>query len=144
MSVYRLKKNDTDIVMKVTQLFFHRETTIQNVNDFLSGENNYLLIYWYKEKIAGFAYGYELQRFDGRRNMMYMHQVEVLPKYRQLGIGKKLMEGFIEECKSNGCSRLFLITNKSNAPAIALYNSVSGKAQNEDDIVYTIKGVTGE
>lgn len=137
MSVYRLNKNDKETAMEITQLFFHRETTMQDVNQFLTGENNYLLIYRYKDNIAGFAYGYELQRFDGRNNMMYMHQVEVLPEFRQLGIGKKLMEGFMEICKENGCGRLFLITNKSNESAVALYNSVGGETPHEDDIVYS-------
>ncbi|MCD8509030.1 MAG: GNAT family N-acetyltransferase [Bacillus sp. (in: Bacteria)] len=137
MSVYRLTINDKEIGRKVEQLFFDKEAYIKNVTDYLAGENNYLFVYLYRDEVAGFAYGYELQRFDGRKNMMYMHQVEVLPQYRQLGIGKQLMEAFILICQNKDCSRLFLITNKSNAPAIALYDSVGGKTLHEDDIVYT-------
>ncbi|MFN7249879.1 MAG: GNAT family N-acetyltransferase [Anaerobacillus sp.] len=137
MSVYRLTKSDTDIGIEVTRLFFDREATKQDVNNFLSDENNYLLIYRYKDDLAGFAYGFELQRFDGRKNMIYLHQVEVLPKFRQLGIGKELMEAFIEICKDKNCSRLFLITNKSNEQAVALYNSVGGRTLHDDDVVYS-------
>lgn len=65
--------------------------------------------------------------------MMYMHQVEVIPDYRQLGIGKKLMEAFINLCEENDCERLFLI--KSNEAAINFYNSIGGKTFHDDDIL---------
>jgi len=71
--------------------------------------------------------------------MMYIHQVEVLPEFRQKGIGKQLMEGFIELCKNNNCGRLFLITNKSNVAALTLYERSGGKAPSEDDIVFTFE-----
>ncbi|UCZ53454.1 GNAT family N-acetyltransferase [Bacillus shivajii] len=138
MSVYRLTQTDTEKAMKVVELFFNRNASIPQIELFLSGKNNYLLTYEDKHKLVGFAYGYELQRFDGRKNMMYMHQVEVLPEHRKQGIGKKLMKSFIEICKQNDCERLFLITNKSNVPAVTLYNGVGGKTFHDDDILYAV------
>lgn len=139
MTIQRVRLENIDTAMEVVKVFFNRESNEESMIKFLSDDMNYMLIYKIDDRISGFAYGYELQRFDGRKNMMYIHQVEVLPAYRQRGIGKQLMEGFVEICKNNNCSRLFLITNKSNTPAVTLYESSGGKAQNQDDIVFTFE-----
>lgn len=51
----------------------------------------------------------------------------VHPEYRNLGIGKRLMEFYINFCKSNQIRRLYLEVNISNQPAIHLYESLSFK-----------------
>jgi len=139
MAIQRLKYKDLDTAMEVIKAFFTREFNQDSMTKFLSSDKNYMLVYRIEDKVAGFAYGYELQRFDGRKNMMYMHQVEVLPEFRKGGIGRKLMEGFIEICKNNDCQRLFLITNKSNTAAVTLYERSGGKAPSDDDIVFTFE-----
>lgn len=139
MAVSRLNKGDIHKVFEVLNLFFNREASIEQIEAFLVNDHNYLLVYEHENKVVGFAYGYELQRFDGRGNMMYMHQVEVHYEFRQKGIGRKLMESFIEICKRRDCDRLFLITNKSNIPAITLYHSVGGTTPHDDDLLYSFQ-----
>lgn len=139
MTIYRLTESDATKAVEAALLFFQKETTLEQVKTFLSDPKNYMFISEHNNEMTGFAYGYELQRFDGRKNMMYMHQVEVLPAHRKKGIGKQLMEHFIKACNQNDCERLFLITNKSNLPAVTLYNSVGGKTHHDDDILYTFQ-----
>ncbi|MDG5788625.1 GNAT family N-acetyltransferase [Evansella sp. AB-P1] len=139
MAIYRITEKNIDLAKEVTKLFFNTIDSYEQVQLFLSDEKNYLVVYRNNNKIAGFAYGYELQRFDGRKNMMYMHQVEVLHEYRQKGIGKKLMEEFIHICKRRDCEKLFLITNKSNEAAVALYERLGGISPNNDDLLYSFQ-----
>ena len=139
MVIYQLDSMNIEEALEVSKVFLLRDTTVEQVRKFLFNENNYLLVCKHEKRIVGFAYGYELQRFDGRKNMMYMHQIEVLSDVRQIGIGTQLMERFIDICKQNDCEKLFLITNKSNAPAITLYKTAGGKYHYDDDIVYSFR-----
>ncbi len=73
----------------------------------------------------------------------------VHPEYRNLGIGKRLMEFYINYCKSNQIRRLHLEVEISNQPAIHLYNSLSFKPiriidkfyQGKFDAIHMIKEI---
>ncbi|QVK17670.1 GNAT family N-acetyltransferase [Mycoplasmatota bacterium] len=139
MGIYKLNKDDIQIANDVSKIFHCLESDEKKIIQFLSNDKNHLIIYYVEDKIAGFVLGYELQRFDGKNNMMYMHEIEVLPDYRKKGIGKKLMDSLKEICKNRNVFRIFLITEKSNLPAVALYETMEGIAKNNDDIVFTYK-----
>lgn len=139
MAILRLKKHDINTLQDVLRLFYNSQSNQEQMIKYLSDDKNYILIHKEDQQVTGFAYGYELQRFDGKKNMLYVHQVEVLPEFRNQGIGKQLMQEFIKLASLNKCGRIFLITNKSNESAINLYRSVKGKTPSEDDIVFVIE-----
>ena len=87
-------------------------------------------------RIIGFAYGYELNRLNNIGNMLYIHEVGVLPEYQRQGIGKQILNSIKVLCKLSGICRFFLFTEKSNIAACALYNSVGGEPAHDDDISY--------
>jgi len=45
----------------------------------------------------------------------------LLPEYRGIGLGKKLMDGFTDFLKTTGCAHAFLWTTNEQSPAISLY-----------------------
>jgi [ribosomal protein S18]-alanine N-acetyltransferase len=49
----------------------------------------------------------------------------VHPQYRQLGIGKKLMEFYMDFCSRKGIKTFYLEVNSSNGSAIHLYQCFS-------------------
>ncbi len=59
----------------------------------------------------------------------YVDNIAVLPEYRRRGIAKKLMETAFERCAVLGLSFLSLEVRKSNAAAIALYESYQFKTE---------------
>lgn len=89
--------------------------------NFLSEEKNHVFAVKVESVVIGFALAYELMRFDGNGNMLYLHQIEVLPEFRNQGMGINLMSHRLEYCKERGFLKLFLISEKSNRSAMALY-----------------------
>lgn len=49
-------------------------------------------------------------------------RVAVLPEYREMGIGTKLIEKAVEEIMKKGMENIFLEVRESNSNAIKLYN----------------------
>jgi ribosomal-protein-alanine N-acetyltransferase len=49
----------------------------------------------------------------------------VHPDYRQSGVGKRLMEFYVEFCRRRGIKTFHLEVHSSNQPAIHLYQSFS-------------------
>lgn len=136
MGIYKLKKDDVKQAIAVSQKFHCLPSTEDKVAEFLSNDKNHLIVYYLDSEMVGFVLGYELQRFDVKDNMMYLHEIDVLPEHRKKGIGKALMHALMDVCKKGDVYKMFLLTERSNSPAVALYEATNGKAINDDDIMF--------
>lgn len=111
----------------------------ENARQFLSNLMNWVFACIEEKRIIGFAYGYELNRLDNKGNMLYIHEVGVLPQYHRQGIGFQILTGIRDLCKLTGICRFFLFTQKHNTAACALYEKAGGKKTRDacdDDVTY--------
>jgi ribosomal protein S18 acetylase RimI-like enzyme len=76
------------------------------------------------EEYVGLLVGFENFSTFTVKNMINIHDVYVRPAYRGKSIGRKLMEGIIEEAQKRRCSRITLEVRSDNTPAQHLYNSL--------------------
>ena len=124
------------MVMRMESDFRSGFVREENVRQFLTNPMNWLFACIENGRIIGFAYGYELNRMDDIGNMLYIHEVNVLPEYHRQGIARTMLESIKSACKLLGMCRFFLITRKSNVPACKLYESVGGVSAHDDNDVY--------
>ncbi len=52
-----------------------------------------------------------------------LYRIAVLPSARRSGIGRKLLQSFLDDLEENGISACFLEVRASNLPAISLYRA---------------------
>lgn len=135
VNIKKLTVNDVETLGKAGSLFWDHIGNEEDFKKFLNGKNNFAYVSWYGEDIVGFAFGYILETFYSKP-MCYIHSIDVAEEYKRKGFGKALMNKIIEDCKEKDIRECFLITNKSNVPAVKLYESVEGTLLNDDDIVY--------
>ena len=108
------------------------------LEEFLNEKNAFGYIAIEKEKIIGFAYGYVLFKPDGRKDF-YLHAIDITEGYQKNGYGTELMKYIHKHIKNIGCSKMFLITNKSNISACKCYKKAGGISKANDDIIYVFK-----
>ena len=132
----KLTVNDLSLLLNMEQDFRSNFICEENARQFLSNPMNWLFACIQDQRIIGFAYGYELHRLNNTGNMLYIHEVGILEQYQRQGIGRQLLTGIQALCKLTGICRFFLFTQKSNAAACSLYESVGGKAAHDDDVMY--------
>lgn len=137
--IKRLRKSDIRQLEEMIQAGGSTINSLENIMTFLSNEQNYLLAYIDNEKIVGILLAYALQRYDGRKEMLYLHEMDVLASYQKQGIGSKLMVALKEVKEQGDFDKIFLITNKSNQGAIALYQACGGQVSADDDIIFHFK-----
>lgn len=70
---------------------------------------------------VGFAFGYELPRRHGRPTIFFVYEIDVDPRYRRRGIGRRLMGELFR-----GREEAFVLTDADNEAAMALYASLGG------------------
>ncbi|MGB6208213.1 N-acetyltransferase family protein [Mycobacterium sp.] len=62
---------------------------------------------------------------------IFLEDLFVLPRFRRLGLARKLLTALARECVDNGYTRLAWAVLNWNTDAIALYEAVGGQPQTE-------------
>lgn len=132
----KLYVSDLKMVMQMDEDFRKDFVCEENARMFLSNPMNWIFACIENNRIIGFAYGYELNRLNSIGNMLYIHEVGVLPEFQRQGIGRQILCGIKSLCKLTGICRFFLFTEKSNQAACALYESMGGEPAHNDDVSY--------
>ncbi len=69
--------------------------------------------------------------------MVYVHEMEVDEGSRRKGYGRELIDAMIDDGRSQGAARVFLVTQQSNVAARALYESAGGHLPEDgESVVY--------
>jgi len=106
---------------------------------YLASEDNALFLAFIEEEIVGFLTAHRLQRLDKRKAEILLYEVSVAPDFRQKGIGKALIDGVKKWGKEVEADEVWVLTERSNLPAMALYQSMGGTRENSDEQMFTFK-----
>ena len=105
---------------------------------FLSEKNAFGYIAEDSGKAVGFAYGYVLNEPDGRKTY-YLHAIDIMAGYQNLGYGTELVRYVYAHSKSLGCRKMFLMTNTGNVSACRCYEKAGGISAAADVVMYEYK-----
>lgn len=136
MDIKRLKQGDEQEASEVMEIFFPGEDEDKNITAYLSNSQNYLLVAYWHGTAVGLLIGYELQRPETKRPLLFLYEMEVLETQRRLGIGRELVEHFKGIATRLNASEVFLMTNTSNVPATRLYHSTGGIEDGDDNQLF--------
>lgn len=136
MEYRRLNSNDAHLIKKMALGYKSKVIDESDVNNFINNPDNYLIGCIDSNMVVGFLLAYRLQRYDGKNDMIYIHEIEVMENYQRKGIGRTLIELMHMLCIEMKTYKMFVITNKSNKAAIELYKSSGAISENDDDIVF--------
>ncbi|MFW5709121.1 MAG: GNAT family N-acetyltransferase [Chloroflexota bacterium] len=136
MEVKRLHQGDEELTAEILETFFLETHHGDYTSTFLANPLNYLLVAIWENIPVGVLLGYELQRPETPRPMFFLYEMEVLEAQRGRGIGKALIDGFKELCRARQGREIFLVTHRSNIPAMRLYSSTGGVQEGEDNVLF--------
>jgi ribosomal protein S18 acetylase RimI-like enzyme len=135
----KLGISDLGLVLQMENDFRSNFIFRENARQFLSNPTNWFFACIQEKQIIGFAYGYELNRLDNKGNMLYIHEIGVLPQYQRQGIALQTLNDTKNLCKLTGICRFFLFTQKNNIAACSLYEKAGGEKTSDahdDDVIY--------
>jgi len=146
IEVRRCRVHDADEAYHALAAIRTDKVQVEGVEAFLSNEDNVLLIARRGLESVGYLTAYFLDRPDDRRPMACLYDVGVPTEHRGLGVGSRLVESMKELCRERGALKMWLVTEASNEPAIALYRSTGAVAANEEGdllLIYRFFDVDG-
>ena len=144
--IKRIKKVDGIFIAKFNKILEEGSIWDKKViwevkqgNKFIADDNNALFVAYWENNISGFLTAYRLQRFDKRKAEILIYDVGVDKNFRQKGIGKVLISEVKKWAKEVEADEVWVLTNTSNLPALALYKSSGESIVESDVIMFTFK-----
>jgi len=134
--IKRINKLDKSLV---TQLFqkANEGNNIAPNPEFYSNAHNIMLVSYTDSIPSGFLWAYILPDLKTPYPAMLLYSIDVFADFQRHGIATKLITELKHLAKVNDCRKMFVPTSKSNQPAMNLYEKTGGKAENDDDIIFT-------
>ncbi|MEM1057850.1 MAG: GNAT family N-acetyltransferase [Verrucomicrobiota bacterium] len=105
------------------------------LSELLSQPENLLLVAVEADEPVGFLIGYALPRIDRPQPMMLLYEIGVAESHQQRGIGRRLVEGFLEWCRKENAAMAWVMTTAGNAAARQLYESAGARASDLGDVL---------
>ena len=140
LSIKKLTYSESIPFLEINPLFDEgTEWDAEQGKKFLENPDNVFFLATWNEQFAGFLTGHRLQRFDKRKAEVLLYEIGVNENFQKKGIGKALIEKVKEWGKEVGADEMWVLTNKSNVAANALYQSAGGVTESPDDTMYVFK-----
>jgi len=104
---------------------------------FLGEPTHHLLMAYQEATPAGFVSGVEVTHPDKGVEMM-LYELSVDEPFRRRGIGRALVRRLADLARERGCGAMFVLTEDSNAPALATYD-VDESVREDGIVMFTWK-----
>lgn len=137
-----LRPDDMEAARKVVRTFHRLEIPTVRAREMVSDRSNALFVAESQGDLIGFVWAHWLDRLRTGGRQLFVYEIEVLPGHRRRGIGRRLMEAVLSTAAGEGADT-FLLTNRSNVAAMALYETVGGRTENADDQLFEFPAPEG-
>ncbi|MBW4719255.1 GNAT family N-acetyltransferase [Saccharothrix obliqua] len=87
------------------------------------------------DAVVGWVWGVRQRHVVGYTQVQ-LYEIGVLPSVRRRGVGRALLEAFVEVVRAEGHAKMWLFTSEDNVAAISLYEAAGGRPSLHDDAGY--------
>jgi ribosomal protein S18 acetylase RimI-like enzyme len=135
IEVRMLRPEDETVLQNVASDVFDETINPDLVTEFLCDSRHHLVVALDGDLVVGFASGVTYLHPD-KPLALWINEVGVAPTHQRQGIGQRVMQTLLEFGRGMGCTEAWVQTDRSNAPARNLYESVGGEQYSEETVIY--------
>jgi ribosomal protein S18 acetylase RimI-like enzyme len=131
-----LQRGDHALLNNVVPDVFDNDLDDRLVSEFLSDPRHHIAVALDSGRVIGFASGVHYVHPD-KPAEMFINEVGVASEYQGRGLGKAIMKTLLDHARSLGCVNAWVLTERSNKAAMALYASTGGRESAPDEVMLT-------
>jgi ribosomal protein S18 acetylase RimI-like enzyme len=120
-----LQRGDDRILMNVAALVFDKPVDVGLTREFLEDPRHHIAVAIDDGLVVGFASGVHYIHPD-KPAELWINEVAIAPTHRRRGLGKAVVRALLEVGRAHKCKVAWVLTDRSNVAATALYSSVGG------------------
>jgi ribosomal protein S18 acetylase RimI-like enzyme len=132
-----LCSDDASALMNVAPGVFDDPIDPRMTNTFFSDPRHHLAVAVDDGLVVGFVSAVHYAHPDKPRPELWINEVGVAPTHQGCGLGSDLLQSMLEAGRRNGCSEAWVLTDRSNTPAMRLYSSLGGSQS--DQLMFTFR-----
>lgn len=134
-----LSRTDLSILHNVAEDVFDDPIVESSTEEFLNDPRHQLVVALDDGLVVGFVSAVIYVHPDKPAPELWINEIGVAPTHQRQGIGKALMQAILEEAKQAGCTEAWVLTERDNLPAMAMYKSTGGEETPPDSVMFTFK-----
>jgi aminoglycoside 6'-N-acetyltransferase I len=134
LTIRILTPDDDAILTRVAPEVFDNPVDPALTREFLSDPRHHLAVALDGDRVVGMASALHYVHPD-KPPELWINELGVDPAYQRRGAGKRLLEALFDRGRSLGCGEAWVLTDRENLPALALYGSLGGR--DEDAVMFS-------
>jgi ribosomal protein S18 acetylase RimI-like enzyme len=127
-----LQRGDETILMNVAADVFDNPLNADSTREFLADPRHHIAVALDDDLVVGFASGVHYIHPD-KPPELWINEVAIAPSHRRRGLGKAVLKALFEVGRAHNCVAAWVLTDRTNIAAMALYSSLGG-TEGADDI----------
>ncbi len=120
-----LRRGDDNILMNVAAEVFDNPIDPHLTREFLEDPRHHIAVAIDDGVVVGFASAVHYIHPD-KRPELWINEVGIAPTHRHRGLGKAVLNALFDLGRAHSCSVAWVLTDRSNVSAMALYSSAGG------------------
>jgi aminoglycoside 3-N-acetyltransferase I len=136
MRIRRLDVSDAELAVATVREFKGRSVSTADAEAFLADSKHYLVVADDLGAPAGFLLAYRLNRIDRPSAKLFIYELEVAERYRRRKVATSIVSLINDIARRERLMNAFVLTNHSNAGAVAFYKSTGARIANGDDLMF--------
>ena len=120
-----LHRDDGAVLTKVAAEVFDKPIDPKLAADFLADPRHHIAVAVDDGLVVGFASAVHYIHPD-KPPELWINEVALAPAYRRRGLGKAVLKALFEVGRALDCTGAWVLTDRENVAAMALYSSVGG------------------
>jgi ribosomal protein S18 acetylase RimI-like enzyme len=120
-----LERGDESVLMNVAAEVFDNPIDAELTREFLADTRHHIAVAIDDGLVVGFASGVHYIHPD-KPPELWINEVAVAPTHLRRGLGKAVLRALFEVGRAHNCEVAWVLTDRGNAAAMALYSSVGG------------------
>ena len=107
--------------------------------EFLADPRHRLVVALDNDLVVGFVSAVIYLHPDKPAPELWINEIGVAPTHQRRGMGKALLQAMLDEAKQSGCGEAWVLTERENTAAMAMYKSTGGVESAPDPTMFTFR-----
>jgi ribosomal protein S18 acetylase RimI-like enzyme len=120
-----LQRGDDSVLTSVAPEVFDNPVDAKRTKEFLEDPRHHIAVAIEDGLVVGFATGVHYIHPD-KPPELWINEVAIAPTHRHRGIGKAVLGALLDMGRTHHCKVAWVLTDRSNLAALALYSSLGG------------------
>ena len=127
------------MLVNIAMGVFDDPIVADRTREFLDDPRHHLLVALDNELVVGFVSALHYIHPDKPQPELWINEIGVASTHRERGVAKALLRSLLNLGQSVGCNEAWVLTERSNTAAMALYSAIGGTASTDEPVVFAYR-----